>query len=63
VTRRLGKNLPNFSKNSPNSSQVQENYISAQFESPNHLPQTSFETLKYLQQTMRRNCFLGENEK
>jgi hypothetical protein len=55
VTRRLEKKLPNFSKNSPKSHQVKKGqniYNKAQFESQKHLHQTTFETLKYLQQTM-----------
>jgi hypothetical protein len=54
VTRRLEKNLPNFSKNSPKSCRVKKGqnfYNKAQFESPRHLQQMTFE-LKYLQQTM-----------
>jgi hypothetical protein len=44
-----------FSKNSPKSCQVKKGqniYNKAQFENPKHLHQTTFETLKYLQQTM-----------
>jgi hypothetical protein len=57
VTRRFlnKKNLPNFSKSSPNGLQVKKDqniYNKAQFENPKHLHQTTFETLKYLQQTM-----------
>ncbi len=38
-------------------------YNKDQFESPKHLHQTSFETLKCLQQTMLRNkAYLGKNE-
>ncbi len=40
VTRRLEKNLPNFSKNSPKSHPVKKGqniYKRAQFESPKHL--------------------------
>jgi len=51
----IGKKLPNFSKNSPKSCQVKKGqniYNKAQFENPKHLHQTTFETLKYLQQTM-----------
>jgi len=43
VTRRLEKNSPNFSKNSPKSQQVKKgnnSYSKAQFESPKHLQQT-----------------------
>jgi hypothetical protein len=49
------KNLANFSKSSQKSVQVKNVlniYIKAQFESPKHLHQTTFETLKYVQQTM-----------
>jgi hypothetical protein len=56
--------LPNFSKNSPKICQVKKGqniYTKAQFESPKHLHQSTFKTLKYLQQTMFRNCFLGKN--
>ncbi len=61
VTRRFlnKKNLPNFSKSSPNGLQVKKDqniYNKAQFENPKHLHQTTFETLKYLQQTMFWNC-------
>jgi hypothetical protein len=55
VTRRLEKKLPNFSKNSPKvtkSKKAQNIYNKAQFENPKHLHQTTFKTLKYLQQTM-----------
>jgi hypothetical protein len=31
-------------------------YNKAQFENPKHLHQTTFETFKYQQQTMYRNC-------
>jgi hypothetical protein len=49
------KKSPNFSKNIPKSCKVKKGqniYNKAQFESPKHLHQTAFETLKYLQQTM-----------
>jgi hypothetical protein len=55
VTRRLEKNSPNFSKNSPESCRVKKGqniYKKAKLVSPKHLQQTTFETLKYLQQTM-----------
>jgi hypothetical protein len=51
----IGKKLPNFSKNSPKSCQVKKGqniYNKAQFENTKHLRQTTFKTLKYLQQTM-----------
>jgi hypothetical protein len=54
VTRRFEK-APNFSKSSPSSLQAKKGqniYNKAQFESPKHLHQTIFETLKYLWQTM-----------
>ncbi len=49
VTRRLGENHPNIGKSNPNSCQVkncQNIYTKAQFESPKHLHQTTFEPLK-----------------
>jgi hypothetical protein len=49
------KNLTSFSKNSPKkwpSQKGQNIYNKAQFESPKHLHQTTFKTLKCLQQTM-----------
>jgi hypothetical protein len=56
VTRRLVKKIhQTFFKNSPKSCQVKKDqniYNKAQFEIPKHLQQTTFETLKYLQQTM-----------
>jgi hypothetical protein len=56
VTRRFEKQkLPILSKSSPNSLRAKKGqniYIKAQFESPKHLHQTTFETLKCLQQTM-----------
>jgi hypothetical protein len=55
VTRRLEKNRPIFQKEAQNvskSKRGQNGYNKAQFESPKHLHQTTFETLKYLQQTM-----------
>jgi hypothetical protein len=55
VTKRLEKNSPNFSKidqKVAKSKKGQNIYNKAQFESPKHIQQTAFETLKYLQQTM-----------
>jgi hypothetical protein len=55
VTRRLEKNSPKFSKNSPKSCQVKKGqniYNKAQIENQKHLNQSTFKTLKYLQQTM-----------
>jgi hypothetical protein len=55
VTKDLKKNSPNFSKSNPKSLQGKKGqniYNKAQFESPKHLLQTTFETLKYQQQTM-----------
>jgi hypothetical protein len=55
VTRRFEKKLPNFSKSSSKSLQRKKGqniYNKAQYESPKHLHQTTFEILKYLQQTM-----------
>jgi hypothetical protein len=46
-------------KSSPKSLQVKKGqniYNKAQFESPKHHHQTTFETLKFLQQTMFLNC-------
>jgi hypothetical protein len=53
--RRLGKKIVKFSKNRPKSCQVKKGqniHNKAQFGSPKHRQQTTFETLKYLQQTM-----------
>jgi hypothetical protein len=55
VTRRLEKNRQIFPKIAPKvakSTKGQNIYNKAQFESPKHLQQTTFETLKYIQQTM-----------
>jgi hypothetical protein len=55
VDQKIRKKLPNFSKNSHKmlpSQKGQNIYSKAQFESPKQLPQTTFKTLKYLQQTM-----------
>jgi hypothetical protein len=55
VTRIFEENLPNISKSSPSGLQVKKGqniYNRAQFENTKHLHQTTFETLKYLQQTM-----------
>jgi hypothetical protein len=67
VTRRFGKNSPNFGKSSQNSCQTkkwQHINIKAQFESQRHLHQPFFEPLKY---TCNKPCFetayLGENAK
>jgi hypothetical protein len=38
----------------------QNMYNKAQFESPKHVRQTTFETLKYLQQTILWNCLLSQ---
>jgi hypothetical protein len=58
--------MPNFSNNSPKSCQVKKSrniYNKTQFESPKHLHQTTFKSLKYLQQI--KSCFetayLGKN--
>jgi hypothetical protein len=64
VTRQLEKKLSIFSKNSPKSCHVKKGqniYNKAQFESPKHLRQTTFETLKYLQPRFEA-AYLGENE-
>jgi hypothetical protein len=53
VTRRLVKKIAKFSKSSPKSCQVKKRQNinnKAQFESQKHLQQTTFETLRYLQQ-------------
>ncbi len=53
------KFCPNLEKRSHNSRQAnkwQNFLIKAQFESSKHLHQTAFESLKYLQQAMLRNC-------
>ncbi len=55
------KNLPNFSKIAQKvakSKKGQNIYNNAQFESQKHLRQTTFETVKYLQQTMPWTCLL-----
>ncbi len=55
VTRRLEKNCQIFQKNCPKRCHVKKDqniYNKAQFENPKHLHQTTFKTLKYLQQTM-----------
>jgi hypothetical protein len=55
--------LPNFSKNSPKSCKVkkgQNTYKKAQFESPKHQQQTTFDTLKYLQLPCLENAYLDE---
>ncbi len=55
VTRRLEKKLAKFFKEEPKKlpSQKSQNINNkAQFENPKHLHQTTFKTLKYLQQTM-----------
>jgi hypothetical protein len=52
--QKISKKIAKFFKNSPKSFQVKKGqniYHKAQFESPKHLQQTTFETLKYLQQT------------
>jgi hypothetical protein len=60
----LKKISPIFQKSSPNNLQVKKGqniYNKAQFESPKHLRQTPFETLKYLQPRFEV-AYLGENE-
>ncbi len=60
--QKVRKKSPNFSKSRPKSLQVnkgQNIYNKAQFESPKHLHQTTFETLKFLQQTMFLNFLFG----
>ncbi len=53
--RRLEKNCQIFRRIAykvAKSKKGQNIYNKTQFQSPKHLPQTTFETLKYLQQTM-----------
>jgi hypothetical protein len=55
VTRKLEKNCQIFQIIAPKSCQVKKGqniYNKAQFESPKPMQQTTFETLKYPQQTM-----------
>jgi len=55
VTRQSEKNAPIFLKNGPKSCKVKKGqniYSKAQFESPDYLHQTTFEILKYQQQSM-----------
>jgi hypothetical protein len=55
VTRQLEKNCQIFQRIAQKvtkSKKGQNIYNKAQFENPKHLHQTTFETLKYLQQTM-----------
>ncbi len=49
VIRKLNKNLHNVKEKLPKWPHI---YINAQFEIMKHQHQTTFETLKYLQQTM-----------
>ncbi len=59
VTRRFEKNSPNFEKVAQKVSKSKEGqniYNKAQFESPKHVHQATFETSKYLQQTMFWSC-------
>jgi hypothetical protein len=59
VTGRDVKKLPNFSKSTQNCLQTkpcQNIYIKAEFESPKHLHQTTFETLN-----IHNKLYLGEN--
>jgi hypothetical protein len=53
--QKIRKKIAKFFKKSPKSCQVKKGqniYNKALFESPKHLHQTTFETLKYLQQTI-----------
>jgi len=62
MTRWFEKNAL-FFKSSLNSFQAkkcQKIYNKAQFESPKHLHQTTFDTLEYLQQSFE-TAYLGEN--
>jgi hypothetical protein len=58
--QKVRKNCPIFRKVAQKSpSQKRQNiYNKAQFESPKHLHQTTFETLKFLQQSMFLNCLI-----
>jgi hypothetical protein len=53
VARKLIKMSPNFWTKWPKMSKYPHLSL---IESPKHLHQTTFETLKYLQQTMHGNC-------
>jgi len=58
----LKRNSPIFQKVAPKSLQGKKGqniYNKAEFESPKHLHQTTFETLKYPKQTMFWNCLFG----
>ena len=64
MTRRLEKKLPNFSKNSPKSRQVKKGqniYNKAEFKSPEHLHQTTFETLNSYNKPYFETAYLGKN--
>ncbi len=56
--------MPNFSKNSQKSCQVKKGqniYNEAQFESPKHLHQTTFETLYTYNKLCFETAYFGEN--
>ncbi len=60
----IRKKSPNFSKNSPKSCQVKKGpniYNKVPIENPKHLHQTTYKTLKYVQQTMFETAYLGKN--
>jgi hypothetical protein len=59
----LKKKSPNFSKSCPvlKPKKCQNIYNKAQFESPKHLHQTTFEILKCLQQRCSETAYLAEN--
>jgi hypothetical protein len=52
VAKGFEKNHPIFQKVAQTVQKDQNIYNKVQFESPKHVHQTTFETLKYLQQTM-----------
>jgi hypothetical protein len=63
VTKRYGKNSPNFSRSNQSSLQAkrcQNIYNKVQFKSPKHLQQTTLETLKHLQQSIFLNCLFRQ---
>jgi hypothetical protein len=62
--QKIRKKSPNFSKNSPKSCQVKKSqniYNKAQFESPKHLHQTTFETLNTYNKPCFETAYLGKN--
>ncbi len=53
--------MPKSRPNSPQANKCINIHNKAQFGSPKHLHQATFETSKYLQQTMFEIPYLGEN--